>query len=199
MITRAQIRRQLRKNGGIMNTVPRTGYFLGGIKDRIRKLIPNEIANVAAKAAPFVAPFHPGIAGLMRGIGRFDKRGSISDALKQGLLTYGGGKAVRYLGGAEGATGGPSTYSMERFRQGPIGNFFTGKDVKKVKPIDKSKEGLDIVQRGVDATIGKVPILKEFPPMVQQQLFVGGITAGASALHSYLTENFREKLPEETM
>ena len=56
MITRAQIRRQLRKNGGIMNTVPRQGYFLGGIKDRIRKLIPNEIANIAVKAAPFVAP-----------------------------------------------------------------------------------------------------------------------------------------------
>ena len=76
MITRAQIRRQLRKNGGIMNTVPRTGYFLGGIKDRIRKLIPNEIANVASKAAPFVAMlpgYGPAAAGLMRGIGRFDK------------------------------------------------------------------------------------------------------------------------------
>ena len=36
----------------------------------------------------------------MRGIGRFDQRGSISDALKQGALTYGGGQAVRILGGA---------------------------------------------------------------------------------------------------
>ena len=31
MITRAHIRRQLRKNGGIMSAVPRQGYFLGGI------------------------------------------------------------------------------------------------------------------------------------------------------------------------
>ena len=31
MITRAQIRRQLRKNGGIMNAVPRQGHFSGGI------------------------------------------------------------------------------------------------------------------------------------------------------------------------
>ena len=29
MITRAQIRRQLRKNGGIMNAVPRQKYGLG--------------------------------------------------------------------------------------------------------------------------------------------------------------------------
>mgnify|MGYP003115704696 CR=1 FL=1 len=205
MITRAQIRRQLRKNGGIMNTVPRQNYGLGSkLKDRFRKLIPNEIANVAAKAAPFVAPFNPGIAGLMRGIGRFDQRGSISDALKQGLLTYGGGQAARYLGGAGfqegfGTPGDRFTSPLSSGRTQNLRDFFTSKDVKKVNSIDKSKEGLDIVQRGVDATIGKVPILKEFPPMVQQQLFVGGITAGASALHSYLTENFREKLPEETM
>ena len=55
MISRAHMRRQLRANGGITNVVPRTNYLFGGIKDRIRKLIPNEIANVAVKAAPFVA------------------------------------------------------------------------------------------------------------------------------------------------
>ena len=100
MITRTQIPRQLRNKGGITSVVPRTNYLLGGIKKRIRKLIPNELADVAVKAAPFVAPFNPGIAGLMRGIGRFDQRGSISDALKQGFLTYGGGQAARMLGGA---------------------------------------------------------------------------------------------------
>ena len=63
MITRAQIRRQLRKNGGIMNTVPRQGYGLGSwVKERVRKLIPNELADIASKAAPFVAPFYPGAA-----------------------------------------------------------------------------------------------------------------------------------------
>ena len=31
MITRAQIRRQLRKNGGIMNAIPRQGYSAGSI------------------------------------------------------------------------------------------------------------------------------------------------------------------------
>ena len=43
MITRAQILRQLRKNGGIMNAVPRQGYFLGklvrGVKKGIDKVL----------------------------------------------------------------------------------------------------------------------------------------------------------------
>jgi len=205
MITRAQIRRQLRKNGGIMNAVPRQGYGIGSwVKERIRKLIPNEIANVAVKAAPFVAPFNPGIAGLMRGIGRFDQRGSVSDALKQGLLTTAGGAGARYLGGQRGmgdimGGGLRGGFTSPISSDSPLRNLFTSKDVKKVKPIDKGEKGIDIVRKGVEKTVGKFPILKDLPPMVQQQLFVGGITAGASALHSYFTENFREKLPEETM
>ena len=98
------MRRQLQANGGITNA--RQGYGIGSwVKEKIRKIIPNELADIAVKAAPFVAPFNPLAAGLMRGVGRFDKRGSISDALKQGLLTYGGGQAARYLGGAGMQTG----------------------------------------------------------------------------------------------
>ena len=68
-------------------------------KESIRKLIPNELADIAVKAAPFVAPFNPGLAAAMRGIGRFDQRGSISDALKQGAMMYGGGKLVGMIPG----------------------------------------------------------------------------------------------------
>ena len=101
-ITRSQMRRQLYRGGGIA-TLPRQGYGIGSwVKERIRKIIPNEIADFASKAAPFVAPFYPGAAAAMRGIGRFDKRGSISDAMKQAALTYAGGEAARYLGGATG-------------------------------------------------------------------------------------------------
>ena len=120
MITRAHMRRQLRATGGITNA--RQGYGIGSwVKERIRKIIPNELADIAVKAAPFVAPFYPGAAAAMRGIGRFDKRGSISDAMKQAALTYAGGKGARYLGGAEGATGGLDSYSMKGFREGPVG------------------------------------------------------------------------------
>jgi len=37
-ITRAQMRRQLRRNGGIMNAVPRQGYFLGSIGKALGKV-----------------------------------------------------------------------------------------------------------------------------------------------------------------
>ena len=99
-ITRSQMRRQLYRGGGIASVPRRQRYGLGDlvkkVGDRFRKLIPNEIANVAAKAAPFVAPFYPGTAALMRGVGRYDKRGDLGDALKQGALTYGLGKAANY-------------------------------------------------------------------------------------------------------
>ena len=50
--------------GGIMGLGGRRRYGLGSkIKSRIRKLIPNEAAQLAQVAAPFVAPFNPAIAG----------------------------------------------------------------------------------------------------------------------------------------
>jgi len=132
MISRSNMRRQLQANGGIMNA--RQGYGIGSfVKEKIRKLIPNELADIAVKAAPFVAPFQPGIAAAMRGIGRFDQRGSISDALKQAGGTYAFGKGARYLGGVDaslmpgqGTVG--NQYSMAKLRGGPIGNFVPGKE-----------------------------------------------------------------------
>ncbi len=121
-ITRGQMQRQLRKGGGIMNVasgtigggnyagIPmgsRTGFgILKKLKRGVRKIIPNEIADIAVKAAPFVAPFNPALAGAMAGIGSFDQTGSLSDALKRGALTYGGGQAARFIGGA-GFQGNP--------------------------------------------------------------------------------------------
>ncbi len=94
--------RQMAAYGGIMGLDGRKQYGFGSsLKKKIRNIIPNELADIAVKAAPFVAPFNPIAAGLMRGVGRFDQRGSISDALKQGLGTYGLGQAGRYLGGAD--------------------------------------------------------------------------------------------------
>ena len=118
------MRRQLYRGGGIADLYPRQKFGIGSdLKDFVRKIIPNEIADVAVKAAPLVAPFYPGAAALMRGVGRFDQRGSMSDALKQGALTYGFGKGAGMLGGAESGPGffGGQTYSKAGFREGPIG------------------------------------------------------------------------------
>jgi len=91
--------RQMAARGGIMGADGRTGFLFGGIKKRIRKLIPNEIAEVAVKAAPFVAPFNPVVGGLMAGIGGFDQTGRIGSSLKSGLMNYGMGQLARGIGG----------------------------------------------------------------------------------------------------
>ena len=94
--------RQLQADGGIMQVAPREKFGLGSkLKKFVRKIIPNEVAEVAVKAAPFVAPFNPAVAAAMSGIGTFDQTGSIGDSLKGGALTYGLGQGARYLGGAD--------------------------------------------------------------------------------------------------
>ena len=92
--------RQMAAFGGIMGLDGRRKYGFGSsLKKFVRNIIPNEVADIAVKAAPFVAmiPGQQGTAALMRGLGRFDQRGSISDALKQGALTYGFGKIASPL------------------------------------------------------------------------------------------------------
>lgn len=100
-ISRMQMNRQLRAGGGIMDVTPREKFGLGSkLKKFVRKVIPNEVAEVATKAAPFVAPFNPLLAAGMAGVGGFDKSGSISGALRSGALTYGLGNLARVVGGA---------------------------------------------------------------------------------------------------
>ena len=94
--------RQMAAFGGIMGVDGRRQYGLGSkLKKFVRKVIPNEVAEIAVKAAPFVAPFNPLAAGLMSGLGSFDQTGRIGSSLKAGLMNYGLGQAARYIGGAE--------------------------------------------------------------------------------------------------
>ena len=108
--------------GGIMGLGGRRQYGIGSsIKKRLRKLIPNEVAQVASMAAPFVAPFNPLIGGLMSGLGGFDKHGSLSRGLKSGLMTYGGGQLARGIGGAGPQWGLQSSTATG----GGLGSYFT--------------------------------------------------------------------------
>jgi hypothetical protein len=101
-IGRMQMNRQLYGLGSYFP--PENGrekFGLGSkLKKFVRNIIPNEVADIAVKAAPFVAPFNPLLAGYMAGIGGFDQTGSIGSSLKRGLLTYGGGQLARGIGGA---------------------------------------------------------------------------------------------------
>jgi hypothetical protein len=97
-IARSQMNRQLY---GIGNLVEREEYGLGSkLKSFVRKVIPNEVAQIASVAAPFVAPFNPLLAAGMSALGNFDQTGRIGSSLLRGGLTYAGGQAARYIGGA---------------------------------------------------------------------------------------------------
>ena len=207
MITRMQMPRQLRNKGGITNVISRKKYGIGSdLKDFTRKIIPNEIADVAVKAAPFVAMipgYGPAAAGIMRGIGRFDQRGSISDALKQGAVTYAGGKlfgaGMEKFGLRDPGASGIGEFFNEGTRNKAGSLFKSQEAANTAKTTEDARKGVGIIQKATDATIGKVPLLNKLPDMVQQQLLVGGITSGASALYSYFTEEFEPQKPGETM
>ena len=129
--------------GGIMGLGGRRRYGFGSkLKKKIRNIIPNEVADIAVKAAPFVAPFNPAIAGLMSGIGGFDQHGSISKGLKSGLLTYGGGQLARGIGGA-----GPQWGLKGAGTGSGLGSYFTsptsGAQLFGAKPEITGASGLD--------------------------------------------------------
>ena len=85
------------------------------LKKFVRNVIPNELADIAVKAAPFVAPFNPLIAAGMMGLGSFDQTGRIGSSLKAGLGTYVGGNIMRGIGGAP----------MQAGFKSAGGNYFT--------------------------------------------------------------------------
>ena len=106
MITRSKMRRQLYRGGGIADLYPRQKYGIGSwVQDKkdkainvFQKVVPNELADVAVKAAPFVTMVNPLMGGMMRGLGRLDQRGNLTDALKQGIATYGIGQLGQKMG-----------------------------------------------------------------------------------------------------
>ena len=206
MITRSQMRRQLRAQGGIMNVTPRKKFGVGSyfqdikdkVFDRTRKIIPNELANVAVKAAPFVAPFFPGYAAVARGLGRFDQRGSVSDAIKQGLGTFAFGKAAGKLGGAESDGGffGGQTYSKKGFKEGPVGRLFQGGEDKIInnnKTPSNITDKKGIFERTTDKIFKDVPFSDKLDQIVKEKLLVGGVTGVAT----YLYQKFVEEEPPQ--
>ena len=132
MITRSKMRRQLYMGGGIADLYPRQKYGIGSwVQDKkdkavnvFQKIVPNELADIAVKAAPFVAPFNPLMGGMMRGLGRLDQRGNLTDALKQGVATYGIGQLGQKMG-----TGSfqelQNPFTKEAFRN-PVAGMFEG-------------------------------------------------------------------------
>jgi hypothetical protein len=156
-ISRFLMNRQLRANGGIMDVTPRENFGLGSsLKKFVRKIIPNEVAEIATKAAPFVAPFNPLLAAGMSGIGTFDQTGSIGDSLKAGGMNYALGQGARYIGGgaqnlqtgfnpfsgydaSAGLTRGLLTNPVSD--QGGLGKLFSNQGTDPVQGINSGRGG----------------------------------------------------------
>jgi len=103
--------RQMAAYGGIMGLDGRRKYGFGSkLKKTIRNIIPNEVAAVAEKAAPFIALAAPQFAlpaALAGGLGSFDRTGKVGSSLLSGLSTYGLGQISPGLPGVRDM--GPST------------------------------------------------------------------------------------------
>jgi hypothetical protein len=154
-ISRGQMNRQLY---GVGSLVGREKFGIGSkLKRFVRKIIPNEVADVAVKAAPFVAPFNPALGGAMAGLGSFDQSGSISKGVKSGLLNYGLGQGARYLGGAE-LQGNP--FEGKLFSS-PLGTKRTGLGTF----LDKGKD--------IGATVSDIPSNEIVKPTVRGEVSVG--------------------------
>ena len=184
------MRRQLRKSGGIMDVTPRENFGIGSsLKKFTRKIIPNEIADIAVKAAPFVAPFNPAAAAAMAGIGGFDQTGSISDSLKSAALTYGGGQLARYAGGAgfqqnPFTQGGAFRGGLEGFKAGFTSPFGTETGIGKMLSDKAAAKGKALKVEGITGI--DESITADAAP-VKSAIVDSSITADAPAVVSELT------------
>ena len=220
MMTRAQMRRQLRAQGGIMNVAPREKFGIGSTfqkykdkaVDRARKIIPNELADIAVKAAPLVAMIPGGApyAAAMRGLGRLDQRGDLMDALKQGALTYGFGEYVApsireglgglkdrasnfFQGGEKPLTRGDPNFTGGNANTGNI--IGGGTSPTHIPGVDDRS----LIQKGTDYLSDKVPGFGKLDQIVQEKLLVGGITAAGSYLYEKFIEGYPDPEPGEDM
>ena len=101
----------------------------------------------------------------MAGIGSFDQTGDFGDALKRGALTYGGGQAARFIGGAgfqqnPFTQGGAFRGGLEGFKGGfssplgtetGLGKLFSepGASVKEVQPIGDDDNAAEDVNKNI--------------------------------------------------
>ena len=178
--------RQMAAYGGIMDLGGRRRYGIGSsLKKRIRKLIPNEVADVAVKAAPFVAPFNPIAGGLMAGLGGFDQHGSLSRGVKSGLMTYGMGQLGRKVGGAEVQTGWQNPFSKASWSS----PYVQGKDIFS-KTKEKFFPGKDNVLE--DTVVEKVfeqQVSPNHPSEAYKPNLNKAIKQGTSGIMDFINKN----------
>ena len=194
------MRRQLYRGGGIAGLYPRQKFGVGSWwqdkKDKainvFQKVVPNELADIAGKAAPFVAMvpgWGPAAAGVMRGVSRLDKRGNLTDALKQGLGTYAAGEL--FDAGMKGAGWRSDTATGPR----SLGEAWEGVTDTAGRIRDRAKEGVgNIFKRDSQPGINKqIPGLGNISDLAKQQLLIGTVSGGLT----YMYEKFFAEEPDQ--
>jgi len=185
-ISRSLMNRQLQADGGIMQVAPREKFGLGSsIKKFVRKIIPNEVADIAVKAAPFVAPFNPAVAAAMSGLGTFDQTGSIGDSLKAGGMNYAGGQAARYIGGAGFQDPSLSAFTPSGFKSGFSSPFGSDTGIGKMLSESAANKGQVLNQelkgiKGVDTTVP----MKKPTNLLSEQMSEVSLSPSGSAVTS---------------
>ena len=123
MITRAQIRRQLRQNGGIMNAVPREHYGLGSfLKKAVGKIgkVAGQVIKSPIGKAALIGLGGAGLMGMgpLGGIGAKIGGGGIGNFFR--------GMGPKLFGTAAGSAAGPMSYlqkGVQQFTPGILGKL----------------------------------------------------------------------------
>ena len=115
------MRRQLRRNGGIMNAVPRQGYFLGSIGRAIGKAV-GKVGDVAKQVVKSpvgkAALLGLGAYGLGGGFGGQFGLGNIGARIGgSGIGQFFKGMGPKLFGSAAGASAGPMSYLQKGVQQ----------------------------------------------------------------------------------
>ena len=98
--------------------------------------------------------------------------------------------------GFRGADNKIFTSPLSQERTQAIGSLFDKGEA--AEKLAKDKSGI-LPKKVIEATTGKIPVVRALPKIVQEQLLAGTVTAGASLLASYFQGEFREPVLGETM
>jgi hypothetical protein len=149
----------------------RKPYLFGGIKRRLKKLIPKEAAGIMQVAAPFVAPHSLLGAGIMSGLGQYKQSGRINPlqlamSVAPGLTR---GNLSSMTGGRFGVEGSSENLLRNLMQRSPLGSnidttLFGPKQMNELGVAEKGWIGEggnynlgNLLKKGIEGVVMKGP------------------------------------------
>jgi hypothetical protein len=161
--------------GGVLSLaeggLARKPYLFGGIKRRLKKLIPKEAAGIMQVAAPFVAPHSLLGAGIMSGLGQYKQSGRINPlqlamSVAPGLTR---GNLSSMTGGRFGVEGSSENLLRNLMQRSPLGSnidttLFGPKQMNELGVAEKGWIGEggnynlgNLLKKGIEGVVMKGP------------------------------------------